>query len=172
MGKLYAILDNIRSAHNVGAIFRTADAIKLDKLFLCGITPTPTKVKNEWSMHTKKEIEKTALGAEKNVPWEYYSQTWRLLEKLKKEKIKIIAVEQDKKSIPYFKWQPKFPLALIFGNEKRGLSKKILQRADLIIEIPMLGKKESLNVSISFAIISYYILQNISKNQPSTNFKK
>lgn len=170
MRGFFAILDNLRSAHNVGSIMRTADAVGLEKLYLCGITPTPSKVKREWSIHTQKAIQKTALGAEKTTSWEYYPQTWRLIEKLKQEKIKIIAVERTKKSLPYFQWQPKLPLALVFGNEKRGLSEKILQRADLIIEIPMLGKKESLNVSISFAIISYYILQNVSKNYRLKNF--
>lgn len=143
----YVILDNIRSLENIGSIFRTADALGIDKIFLCGISGKPP--------HPK--ISKTALGAEKTVPFEYCRQTWRLLEKLKKEKFQIVALEQSSKSIIYAKFRPEFPLALIVGNEVRGISQKLLKKVDKIIYLPMQGKKESLNVAVAFGIAGYYI---------------
>jgi len=143
----YVICDNIRSLENIGSIFRTADALGVDKIFLCGISGKPP--------HEK--ISKTALGAEKTVPFEYYRQTWRAVEKLKKEKFQIISLEQDKKSILYTKFKPNFPVALIVGNEVKGISKKILNKSDKIIYLPMQGKKESLNVSVAFGIAGYEI---------------
>lgn len=147
--EIFAILHNIRSAHNVGAIFRTSDAVGIKKLYLTGYTPTPKT--------NPKEIAKTALGAENYVDWEHYKNISYLLKKLKKKKLKIVAVEQSKRSIPYYKFKPRSPVVLIFGNEVRGLNKKILEKADYILEIPMLGKKESLNVSVAFGIIVYYL---------------
>lgn len=152
MKEFYVICDNIRSLENVGSIFRTADALGIDKIFLCGISGKPP--------HNK--ISKTALGAEKIIPFEYYSQTWRLIEKLKEEKVNIISLEQDKKSILYTKLKYKFPLALIIGNEIKGISKIILNKSDKIIYLPMQGQKESLNVSVAFGIAGYYI--NLSRN--------
>jgi tRNA G18 (ribose-2'-O)-methylase SpoU len=145
--QFYVVCDNIRSLENIGSIFRTADALGVDKIFLCGISGQPP--------HHK--ISKTALGAEKTIPFEYYKQTWRLIEKLKKDKINIIALEQNKKAILYTKFQPKFPLALIIGNEVKGISKTILNKSDKIIFLPMRGKKESLNVSVAFGIAGYEI---------------
>lgn len=149
MKEIYVILHNIRSSFNVGSIFRTADAVCVKKIFLTGYTPRPDK---------NKKIEKTALGAEKYVEWEYYRNISYLLNKLKKEKIYLVAVEQSEKSIPYYKFKPKFPLALILGNEVRGLSKNILKKVDVILEIPMFGKKESLNASVAFGIVAYSIV--------------
>jgi tRNA G18 (ribose-2'-O)-methylase SpoU len=143
--EIYLILHNIRSAYNVGSIFRTADAAGVKKVYLGGYTPTPTDNK----------VKKTALGAEKTVPWEYYKQTWRLLEKLEKEGVQIVALEQTKKSTDYRKFKPRFPLALVVGNEVSGLNKKILSYTDKIIEIPMYGKKESLNVAVAMGIAVY-----------------
>ena len=150
MKSFYVVCDNVRSLENVGSIFRTADALGVTKLFLCGITGTPPNDK----------IAKTALGAEKNIPFEYHKQTWRLIEKLKKERINIVVLEQDKKSILYTKFKPKFPLALIIGHEVKGVSKKNLELADHIIHLPMAGKKESLNVSVAFGIAGYEIIKN------------
>jgi len=150
MKSFYVICDNIRSLENVGSIFRTADALGVSKIFLCGITGRPPQEK----------ISKTALGAEKTIPWEYHKQTWRLIEKLKQEKVFIVALEQDKKSIDYRKFKPKFPLALILGHEVKGVSKKILGKSDKIINLPMLGKKESLNVSVAFGVAGYEIIKN------------
>ncbi len=148
-GEFYVICDNIRSLENVGSIFRTADALGVSKLFLCGITGRPPEDK----------ISKTALGAEKTIPWEYHKQTWRLIEKLQKEKVFIVALEQDKKSIDYRKLKLKFPLALVLGHEVKGVSKKVLAQANKIIHLPMKGKKESLNVSVAFGVAGYEIVK-------------
>jgi 23S rRNA (guanosine2251-2'-O)-methyltransferase len=145
--KVYVVVDNIRSSENVGSVFRTADALSVDKVFLCGISPTPE--------HEK--VAKTALGAEKTVAWEYHKQAWRLLEKLKKQGIFIVAVEQTPKSISLENFKPKFPLALVIGHEVKGVSPSALELADAIIEIPMHGTKESLNVAVAFGIAGYKI---------------
>lgn len=147
MEEFYVVCDNIRSLENIGSIFRTADAIGAKKIFLCGISGKPPNEK----------IAKTALGAEKTIPFEHHKQTWRLIEKLKEEKVFIVALEQDKGGIIYTKFKPKFPLALIIGNEVKGISKKILKKADKIIYLPMKGKKESLNVSVAFGVAGYHI---------------
>ena len=143
----YVICDNIRSLENIGSIFRTADALGVDKIFLGGICGKPP--------HQK--ISKTALGAENNIPWEHYWQIWRIVDKLKKEKINIVALEQTKNSILYTQFRPKFPLALIIGNEIKGISSGLIKRADKIIHLPMQGEKESLNVSVAFGIAGYYL---------------
>ena len=114
MKNFYVICDNIRSLENIGSIFRTADALGVLKIFLCGISGRPP--------HHK--ISKTALGAEKTIPFEYYRQTGRLIDKLKKSKINIIALEQAKNAIDCRKFKPKFPLALMVGNEVEGISKR------------------------------------------------
>lgn len=119
----------------------------VDKIFLTGICGKPPQHK----------ISKTGLGAEQNVAWEYHSQIWRVIENLKKERIRIVVLEQTKKSLPYFKFKPRFPLALVIGNELKGVSKSVLKRADQIIHLPMLGKKESLNVAVAFGIAGYWI---------------
>ena len=153
--EFYVICDNIRSLENIGSIFRTSDALGVSKIFLCGIYgKTPA-----WEEGLHKKISKTALGAEKNVLFEYFKNTEKLIDKLKKDKINIIALEQDDKAIEYTKFKPKFPLALIVGNEVDGISKKILKKADKIIFLPMFGKKESLNVSVSFGIAGYQIIK-------------
>ncbi len=148
MKDFYVICDNIRSLENIGSIFRTADALGVAKIYLCGVSGKPP--------HHK--ISKTALGAEKTVPFEYYGHTWRLIDKLKKGKIAIIALEQAKSAILYTKFKPKFPLALMVGNEVKGISKKILKKADKIIFLPMSGQKESLNVSVAFGVAGYHII--------------
>jgi len=145
--KFYVIVDNVRSLENVGSVFRTSDALGVEKVFLCGISPTP--------VHEK--LAKTALGAEKTVAWEYHKQTWRLFEKLKKEGFFITALEQTNESISLEKFSPKFPLALVIGHEVKGVSPSALKLADAIIEIPMHGAKESLNVSVAFGIAGYNI---------------
>lgn len=145
--KLIVVLHNIRSRENVGSIFRTADAVGVSKIYLCGITPTPP--------HEK--ISKTALGADEYVPWEYCKQGWRLLAKLKKEGMNVVALEQTKESKDVFKFKPKFPVALVLGNEVRGLSPEILKRADVVLSIPMRGQKESLNVAVAFGIATYQL---------------
>ncbi|MCX6721428.1 MAG: RNA methyltransferase [Candidatus Staskawiczbacteria bacterium] len=145
--EFYVICDNIRSLENIGSIFRTSDALGVSKIYLCGISGRPPNHK----------ISKTALGAEKTVPFEHCRQTGRLIDKLKRDKINIIALEQAKYAIDYRKFKPKFPLALILGNEVKGVSKKVLKKCDKIIFLPMLGQKESLNVSVAFGVVGYYI---------------
>ena len=146
--QIVAVLHNIRSRENVGSIFRTADAAGVSKIYLCGITPRPP--------HDK--ISKTALGAETTVPWEYHKQTWRLIEQLKKDGYQIVALEKTKSAEDIFKFEPKFPMALIVGNEIDCLNSEILNRADEIAAIPMYGRKESLNVAVSFGIAVYILL--------------
>lgn len=150
MKNFYVICDNIRSLENIGSIFRTADALGVSKIFLCGISGQPPNHK----------ISKTALGAEKIIPFEHYKQTWRLIGKLKRDKINTIALEQNKTAIDYRKFKPKFPLALILGNEVKGISKKVLEKSDKIIYLPMSGQKESLNVSVAFGVAGYHIIKN------------
>ena len=147
MRDLYVVCDNIRSLENIGSIFRTADALGVTKIFLCGISGRPP--------HDR--IAKTALGAEKIVPFEYHKQTGRLIDRLKKEKIRIVALEQDKKAIIYTRFKPKFPLVLVVGHEVKGISKSILKKADQVIYLPMKGQKESLNVSVAFGVAGYQI---------------
>ena len=146
--EIFLVLDNIRSRENVGSVFRTADAAGVAKVYLCGITPQPP--------HEK--ISKTALGADTYIPWEYYKNTWRLLEELKKKEVRIIALEKTKGAKNIFEIKEKTSLALVVGNEVNGLSKEILKRADIIAVIPMIGKKESLNVAVSAGIAIYAIL--------------
>ena len=161
MNEFYVICDNIRSLENIGSIFRTGDALGVTKIFLCGISGKPPRwgfpasQGNLATLHHK--ISKTALGAEKTIPFSHHWQIWRLIDKLKKQRIKIIALEQDKKAIPYTKFKPKFPLALIIGNEVKGISKSILKKCDKIIYLPMSGRKESLNVSVAFGVAGYHI---------------
>ena len=150
------ILDNIRSVFNVGSIFRTADALGVDKLFLCGTTPTPI----DRFGRVRNDLAKVALGAEKNVAWEYVKNTTTVLKKLKKEKFQIIAIEQDKRSVNIKKVKAKNSVALVLGNEVDGIDKKILKLADAIAEIPMHGKKESLNVGVAFGIAGYAIFNS------------
>lgn len=145
------ICDDIRSLHNVGSIFRTSDAVGVDKIYLCGITGQPGRLKVD------EKLSKVALGAEKIVPWEYCRQTWRLVEELKSQGFKIVSLELTPESINYTKFKPKFPLALIVGNEVTGVKKYLLSRSDKCIEIPMRGQKESLNVSVAFGIAASWI---------------
>jgi 23S rRNA (guanosine2251-2'-O)-methyltransferase len=147
------ILDNIRSVHNVGSIFRTSDALGVNKIFLCGCTPTP---KDRFGRE-RKDLAKVALGAEKSIEWEYFKTTEEAIKKLKKEKFQIIALEQSENSIDYKKVKAKNKTAIILGEEVHGLNKKVLDLADVVMEIPMQGIKESLNVSVSFGVAAFRI---------------
>lgn len=152
---MVVIAQNIRSVHNVGSIFRTADAAGVKKIYLCGITPTP----QDKFGRTRSDIHKTALGAECLVPWKYEKSITRLITNLKKEGYTIVALEQSPQSIQYTKIKEakNKKIALVLGTETVGISKKILAQADYIIEIPMRGKKESLNVSVAFGIAAFAI---------------
>lgn len=149
--RFVVICDDLRSFHNIGSVFRTADGASIDKIYLCGISGSPDTDK------AKDKISKVALGAEECVKWEYVKQAWRIVEKLKKSGFEIVSLEQTPKSIDCKDYKPKFPVALIIGNEKRGVKKSILQKSDKVIEIPMKGTKESLNVSVAFGIAAYRI---------------
>lgn len=142
---VHVICDNLRSLYNVGSIFRTSDAFVVSKIWLCGITGTPKQ----------SGLAKVSLGAEHSVEWEHVSQIWRAIEALKKQGFEIVALEQSKHSVPLDQYYPRFPLALIVGNEVNGVSDAVLKRADTIIEIPMFGSKESLNVSVAVGIALY-----------------
>jgi len=152
--KTYLILHNIRSVENTGAIFRTADAAGISKIYLTGYTPAPI----DRFGRTRRDFAKTALGAEKEMKWEHIKSIDSLIKKLKKEKTTIIAVEQAKDAVDYKKLKIKFPAAFIFGNEVKGLSKSILEKSDAVAQIPMLGKKESLNVSVTAGIFLFRVL--------------
>lgn len=145
---LIVVLDNIRSIYNVGAIFRTCDAMLAEKLYLCGITGHPPR----------KDIDKTALGATSVVPWQYEPSLEKTLLKLKENGIKICALELGEKSIHYKKANYAFPMALILGNEVNGISKEALPFVEMTIQIPMLGRANSLNVATAFGIAGYEIL--------------
>ncbi len=145
----YVIAHNIRSLHNVGSIFRTADAFGVSKIYLTGYTGRP-----DFYAH-KNKISKVALGAEQFVPWEYKHSAVKLIKDLRLKNVKIVALENTLGAINIQKFKPKFPLALILGEEVRGVSKALLRLCDDIVEIPMLGKKESLNVSVAFGITAF-----------------
>lgn len=145
------LLHNIRSVYNVGAIFRTADALGISKIYLSGYTPTPL---DRFGV-SRKDFAKSALGAEKSVPWVFVKSPGKLLETLSREGFSICAVEQSARSIDYKKATSKNKMIVLFGNEVRGLSPALLSRADTVIEIPMRGKKESLNVSVSAGIVLF-----------------
>lgn len=149
--KIAVLLHNIRSTHNVGSIFRTAEGAGAEKIYLSGYTPAPL----DRFGRVQKDIAKTALGAEKMIPWEYKSSPSAIIAKLKKEGWDVVGVEQDKKAIDYRKFRLSKPTLFIFGNEVRGIPPTIRARCDALIEIPMHGKKESLNVSVAAGIILF-----------------
>ncbi len=144
---LFVICDSIRSLYNVGSIFRTSDALGVKKIYLCGITGTPRQT----------GVLKVSLGAEQSVPWEQADSAWRLVDKLKRQGISIVSLELTKGSRDVKLFKPKFPLALIVGNEVSGVSPALLKRSDAIIHIPMKGMKESLNVAVALGIAAYEI---------------
>ena len=155
---LLAILHNIRSSHNVGSMFRTADAAGFQKIYLTGISPSP---RDRFGTPDKK-LAKVALGAENYVEWEKTRSISTLIKKLKKHKYKILAIEQSKKSIPYSRFKIRDgKVALIVGNEVTGLPSNVLRLADHILEIPMRGKKESLNVTVAFGIVGMHLAGQI-----------
>ena len=146
------IFHNIRSVENVGAMFRTADAARINKIYLTGYTPCPL----DRFGRVRNDLAKSALGAENFVKWEQ-KNIFPLLEKLKKEKYLIIGIEQAKNSVDYKKVKTKEKNAFIVGAEVTGIPKKVLKKCDIIAEIPMQGKKESLNVSVALGIVLFRI---------------
>lgn len=148
------ILDNVRSVLNVGSIFRTADAFGVSKIYLCGITPSPI----DRFGRQRNDFHKTALGAENSVAWESLKESFKITQELKKNGFKIISLEQDVSSKDYKKINLEKKTAIVLGSETEGVSKEILNISDEIAEIKMLGRKESLNVSVSAGIFLSRIL--------------
>lgn len=152
------VLHDIRSAHNVGSIFRTADAAGVMRMILCGITPGPLDRFGRFNS----KVTKVSLGAEKAVAWERAPSAPSVLERLRSDGFTLIAIEQDDHSLPYYqvKLTPSSwtKTALVLGNEISGLPRQILALADKVAEIPMSGKKESLNVAVAFGIVLFHLL--------------
>lgn len=149
------ILPNIRSAQNVGSMFRTADAVGINKIFLVGYSPTPI----DKFGRKRSDISKASLGAESTIEWEYRKTLSPLIKSLQKDGYKIIAIEQDEKSINYCKVKSSSKMAFIMGNEVEGLPLSILKMCDTIAEIPMAGDKESLNVSVACGVALFKIIR-------------
>jgi 23S rRNA (guanosine2251-2'-O)-methyltransferase len=150
---LVVVLDNVRSSHNVGSVFRTSDALLIEKIFLCGITSTPPD----------KEIRKTALGAENTVLWEYNASTLEVISTLKVKGYTVIAVEQVENSISLTDYCPgkEEKLALVFGNEVKGVQQEAVNLCNLALEIPQYGTKHSFNISVSVGIVLWDLFNKI-----------
>lgn len=151
---LVVVLDNIRSLNNVGSVFRSSDAFKLEKIYLCGVTATPPNA----------EIHKTALGAEDSMDWEYEEDTKTVVEKLKNEGYKVFAVEQVQNSIMLDKvgLDKNNRYALILGNEVKGVQQEVVNMCDFAVEIPQFGTKHSLNVSVAGGIVIWEFFKKLS----------
>jgi tRNA G18 (ribose-2'-O)-methylase SpoU len=147
------VLDDIRSLHNIGSVFRTADAFLVEKIYLCGITATPPN----------KEIHKTALGATETVAWEHHTNVLEVIQKLKDEKVTVLAIEQVESAVflQDFRVEKDKKYALVFGNEVFGVSQKAIELCDGCIEIPQLGTKHSLNISVSAGIVVWDLFQKM-----------
>jgi tRNA G18 (ribose-2'-O)-methylase SpoU len=154
---IVVVLDNVRSCNNIGSVFRTSDAFLIEKLYLCGITATPPN----------NEIRKTALDAEKSVAWEYFENTVDVVKKLQTDGCKVYAVEQVENSIllPDFKPEKEKRIAVVFGNEVKGVKQSVVNICDGCIEIPQYGTKHSFNVSVSAGIVLWDLFQKITSYQ-------
>lgn len=146
---VYVLAHNIRSLHNVGSIFRTCDGAGVKKLYLTGYSGVPPR----------KEITKTALGADDSVAWEFHKDPISVIKMLKEDGIQIVALEKTKKSKNISNFKPKYPVCMIIGNEIDGVEKELLKLSDYVAHIPMCGIKESLNVSVAFGIGIYQLTQ-------------
>lgn len=147
-----AVLDNIRSLHNIGSFFRTADAFRIEAIYLCGITACPPH----------REIQKTALGATETVRWHYYENVEEALHELKNQNYLLAAIEQTTESLHISSFEPTGKTALIFGNEVDGVDDKALNLCDLAIEIPQAGTKHSLNVAVCGGIVLWHCFQRLA----------
>lgn len=152
---LIVVLDNIRSLNNIGSVFRTSDAFLIEKIYLCGITATPPN----------KDIHRTALGATESVIWEYAEDTLTLVQRLKKSNIKVLAIEQAENSTKLNVFQPieGETYAIVMGNEVKGVQQEVVNASDLCLEIPQLGTKHSLNISVTTGIVLWDLFQKIYK---------
>ncbi|MBI3234048.1 MAG: RNA methyltransferase [Bacteroidetes bacterium] len=144
---LILILDNVRSLHNVGALFRTSDAFRVQSLYLCGITGCPPH----------KELNKTALGATESVDWKYFATTKEAVLYAKELNYQVYALEQTTNSIMLQNFKPNFPLAIVLGNEVNGVDDEVIPLCDGVVEIPQFGTKHSFNVSVSAAIVIWQL---------------
>jgi 23S rRNA (guanosine2251-2'-O)-methyltransferase len=149
------VLDNIRSLHNVGSAFRTSDAFRLEKIYLTGITGTPPH----------REIEKSALGATNSVEWKYFENTRDAVQQLKDDGYFIVIIEQTSESKSLFEFEPEpgRKYCLIFGNEVNGVSEQAIALGDIALEIPQVGTKHSLNISVCVGIIAWEFFKNLSR---------
>jgi len=149
------ILDNIRSLNNIGSVFRTADAFLIEKIYLCGITARPPH----------KDIQKTALGATETVAWEYAEDTLELVTKLQQEGKKVYAIEQAANAVMLDKFEPlkDQTSAVIFGNEVKGVQQEVVTASDAVIEIPQLGSKHSLNISVSTGVVVWDLFSKLQR---------
>ena len=150
---IYLVLDRIIDTYNIGSIFRLADAIAAEKVYLCGEMEHPPSSR----------IHKAGVGTEAWVPWEKTKSTLSTIKRLKKEGVYIVAIEQDSASIPYSELKSRLPVALVCGNETEGLSKEVLKLSDVIVELPMMGINRSFNVWGSTAVVAYKILEQMIK---------
>ena len=151
---IIVVLDNIRSLNNIGSVFRTSDAFLIEKIYLCGICATPPN----------KDIHKTALGATESVAWEYVEDTLTLVEKLKAENIRVLAIEQAENSTKLNTFYPEKneKYAIVMGNEVKGVQQKVVNAADACIEIPQLGTKHSLNISVTTGVVLWDLFQKMN----------
>ena len=150
---IIVVLDNIRSLNNIGSVFRTSDAFLIEKIYLCGICATPPN----------KDIHKTALGATESVDWEYVEDTLELVEKLKVESVKVLAIEQAENSTKLDVFYPKKnqKYAIVLGNEVKGVQQEVVNASDFCIEIPQLGTKHSLNISVTTGVVIWDLFTKI-----------
>ena len=154
------LLDNVRSMYNVGSFFRTADAVRLEKLILGGITAYPPK----------NQISKTALGAEETVPWEHHVDPVARIQELHASGCEIAAIETSVHAVDLFDWHPRFPVCLVFGHETDGIRPEIMNLCDTHVRIPMLGRKHSLNVATAGGVMLYELLRKFRRLQePPSN---
>lgn len=152
------LLDNVRSMYNVGAFFRAADGVGLQKLCLCGITAHPGV-----GLRNKKAISKTALGAEDTVAWEHDWDAVHMAEGLRRGGFSLVAIETNIEAVDLFEWEPRFPVCVMFGHEVDGLRPELLEMADAHVRIPMMGQKKSLNVATAGGIVLYELLRKWRK---------
>jgi len=152
--RVVVVLDNIRSLYNTGSILRTADASGVERVVLCGITPRPDQGSRQ-----RRAIAKTALGAEETVAWEYQPDTAAALDTLAGDGYQTVVVEPSANAIDLFEWTPQWPVGLVFGHERAGVSPDLAVVAPTVIRIPMLGRKHSLNVATAAGVVLYELLR-------------
>jgi len=151
---IIVVLDNVRSLNNIGSVFRTCDAFLIQKIYLCGITATPPH----------KDIHKTALGSTEAVDWEYVANIMDLIQRLKSENIKVVSIEQAENAtmLNDFIPEPQTTYALVFGNEVKGVSQKVVSTSDMVLEIPQFGTKHSLNISVSIGVVVWDVFSKLN----------